>query len=355
MKAPSRCTRMLKVRLFLSLGNSDFLLRDATRYVFEDSAAHRVAVFRPCTVDEQESSVGKVVCEVVGDREVGDEVDGIFEDIARHEIPRAAVNRDEWWDFIVGGESLARGREVTWADRLDPRVIIRTEVLPRAARDALSGLEAELLTFGTRISKLLRWRLGLRGSPGLISRRQHLDAWSIDGAVSWLPLPFTLGVRLEVLHPQVLNSDEKRFVDDAIVERISLEEPVAHELLHEAWINSASLPRSSFIMAIAAAEIGLKSFIASRIPNAAWLMENLPSPPIVKILDEFVPEIVTESIPKDILEILKVGVTLRNDLVHKGRANLSAERLTRTLQAVRRLLYLLDTFSGHEWARELSS
>ena len=67
------------------------------------------------------------------------------------------------------------------------------------------------------------------------------------------------------------------------------QEPVAHQLLREAWELRSSNPRSALAIGIAAAEIGVKDLIASLVPNAQWLVMEMPSPPVVKILREYLP------------------------------------------------------------------
>jgi hypothetical protein len=59
-----------------------------------------------------------------------------------------------------------------------------------------------------------------------------------------------------------------------------------------------------------------------------------------------------EAIPANLLAALKVGVTLRNKLVHLGKADISEKRLGDTLVTVNELLYLIDAFYGFTWARD---
>jgi hypothetical protein len=60
----------------------------------------------------------------------------------------------------------------------------------------------------------------------------------------------------------------------------SQREPVAHELWREAWNLRHTNPRSSLVIGVAAAEVGLKQLIAASVPDAASLVENIPSPPL---------------------------------------------------------------------------
>jgi hypothetical protein len=66
------------------------------------------------------------------------------------------------------------------------------------------------------------------------------------------------------------------------------EEPLAHQLLSEAWKQFSSSPRSALVLAVAAIEVGVKIYVTQRILGSEWLIENLPAPPIDKILSQYV-------------------------------------------------------------------
>ena len=66
-------------------------------------------------------------------------------------------------------------------------------------------------------------------------------------------------------------------------------EPVARQLFREAWAlkDFESFKRTRHSMA--AAELGVKDWIAALVPNAQWLAKEIPSPPLFKILRDYVP------------------------------------------------------------------
>jgi hypothetical protein len=107
-------------------------------------------------------------------------------------------------------------------------------------------------------------------------------------------------------------------------------EPLGHELFHEAWELRNDNPRSSLVIGLAAAETGFKQFSSNLIPEASWLIQNVPSPPLVKMLQNFLPQIPTKnkiygktlSPPQDFLDILTKGNNLRNDIVHGKKIEL---------------------------------
>jgi len=137
-----------------------------------------------------------------------------------------------------------------------------------------------------------------------------------------------------------------------------LDEPLGHELLREAAVNRKDNPRSSLVLAVVAAEVGFKQFASNAFPDADWILEKLPSPPLETMLQVFpwsklgvqingkVP-----GIPDSIRRELKKAVFLRNHIVHAGvRERLKVETVESVLRAVRDLLYFLDALRGQSWA-----
>jgi len=112
------------------------------------------------------------------------------------------------------------------------------------------------------------------------------------------------------------------------------------------------------VLAIAAAEVGFKQFIGSLVPHAAWLVQNLPTPPLEAMLVKYLPSLPvklrikgkTVSIPDRILSEIRSGVLLRNQIAHKGAVSPKSDKLQRILFAVSDLLWILDLYGGYAWA-----
>jgi hypothetical protein len=137
-----------------------------------------------------------------------------------------------------------------------------------------------------------------------------------------------------------------------------LDEPLGHELLREAWTNRNANPRSCIVLAVAAAEVGFKQFASKTFPDAAWILENVQSPPLVKRLTELFPwsklkvQINGKDLtpPDSVTTTLTKAVRLRNDIDHGRGENLSGKTVDSVLTAVRDLLYFLDVVHGQQWA-----
>lgn len=134
----------------------------------------------------------------------------------------------------------------------------------------------------------------------------------------------------------------------------SREEFLGHRLLEEA---RNSYGRARAVLAMTAVEVHTKQFIAEVAPNTAWLLENLPSPPMVKLLTDFVPTLtVPQPIdgrvlppPTFLVNDLMAGAQVRNAVVHRGQ-EVSWQVLERVVSAAQDVIWLLDHYRGVEWA-----
>jgi len=135
-------------------------------------------------------------------------------------------------------------------------------------------------------------------------------------------------------------------------------EPMGHTLYREAWAQQDQNPRSALVVGVAGFEVGVKQCIARLVPEARWLIEYSPSPPVPLILRKYLPMLAcgAECSPdtllpsKPILRILDEAVECRNAVVHRGAPPPDPATLRTMLLAIRHILYLVDGYSGHAWA-----
>lgn len=76
------------------------------------------------------------------------------------------------------------------------------------------------------------------------------------------------------------------------------------------------------------------------------LRHYLPVPPRASGVDPLLGDTLTD----DVLEQVRKAVQLRNNLVHKGQANIEFRWLYKWLDLCRELLYLFDVYQGYAWA-----
>jgi hypothetical protein len=112
------------------------------------------------------------------------------------------------------------------------------------------------------------------------------------------------------------------------------------------------------VFAITAAEVGIKQCVSNLVPEAGWIVENLQTPPLHRMLREYLPLLPVKLRPKgrtlvppdELLHEIRTGNDLRNKVSHQGHAEISAEKLDRILKAVSDLLWILDVYQGRQWA-----
>jgi hypothetical protein len=167
-------------------------------------------------------------------------------------------------------------------------------------------------------------------------------------------VPGTLHASIDVRVPYQPMSSE---LAASVIELVNAgnREPIGHELFEEAWNQRSDLPRSSLLIGMTAAEVGFKTFIGDLVPDAEWLAFNAPTPPLVQMLEQYLPGLavrqrITDTtpllVPKKILDTIRKGVLLRNRIAHAGE-DVKQDSLKEILGAVRDLLYLLDFYAGH--------
>ena len=233
--------------------------------------------------------------------------------------------------------------------------VIPVSLMPEPFRDFTKQAHDRMFEQIKRILQLIRWRKKIAGNHNPISSfRGHY--WSFDN-VTWHPMPHSLSASMEIATVATPITEQLR------QEIITLtanhrEEPLAHELFREAWEQRRANIRSALVMGIAALEIGVKRYIAERIPDARWLVENLPSPSVVGLLTEYLPKI--QSIktikgkavppPSNVINYLKKGVTMRNHVVHGRASKIEHDTVIEILKSVQDVLYLLDYYNGYDWA-----
>jgi len=146
-------------------------------------------------------------------------------------------------------------------------------------------------------------------------------------------------------------------------------EPISYDLLREAsQLNRRNYQRSALIIAVAALEVGAKECVARIVPDAAWLVNEAPMPPVTSILKAFLPQMFdsmsipkTYTIPKKTLTHIETIVKARNTFVHtfprreryeKAVAETTFLKVEETVNVVRDVLLLLDIYAGNFKAYE---
>jgi hypothetical protein len=220
----------------------------------------------------------------------------------------------------------------------------------------------------TRALEVALWRTGARGGPPGIEVTPLQLFWRTQVAAeedlldsNWRQIPS--GIVLVGL-PELSFFDLDATIGSQISQLLdaAIPQPLGHDLLREAWRIHESNPRAALVVAIAALETGLKQFIGSQLPQTDWILRNLPSPPLHKIVRDLLPTIPSRATghttfagaDSAAVRVVREAVERRNSLVHVGQVDIDREWLTTLFQVARRLLYQLDYHAGHEWAPEVA-
>lgn len=229
---------------------------------------------------------------------------------------------------------------------------------PPAYRAFVDSMHSRLSDLAHRCISLIQWRLVVSGSHRPLQGGRRLR-WSMDGN-SWEPVPGVAGA--EASHASSLR-DVKEPIYGQISEMLAKDrsQPLGHELLRESiMLRRSGGERSAFVVAVMAAEVGVKQCLIDLLPQTEWLLTNIQSPPLPRLIEELLPTVPIRGdgkrkvfpVPDSLLKAIKSACGIRNDIVHKGNHPLAAERLNEVIQAVRDLLYRLDYLQGDQWAVE---
>lgn len=234
---------------------------------------------------------------------------------------------------------------------------------PTDIEKLLESVESELSSKANRILKLLRWRQ-FCVSPLEVQNRGSLY-WKVgEGDYPIVPLKNYAQQEVTIqLNKGIHWSDEHSNDLQKLWENKDLTEPLGHTLLREASILMKESPRSSILIMTAALETAVKMHISKIAPDTAWLMQEIQSPPIFKILRDYIPQIhknhgnelnLWENVKPSIKKVQGL-IEIRNKVAHTGKIPEDAETVEEYLELVSDFLYLLDVLDGHEWARTLVS
>jgi hypothetical protein len=226
--------------------------------------------------------------------------------------------------------------EVTWLVDPPPPVVAFCE-----------GVALELHQAASRLVGLLRWIFNRPWTPHPL--HDPCVEWSLDGE-RWQPAP-TRPVNVVTFGGDGVDLGPKgQQALQRLLEDHELAEPLARQIFLEAVSLQEDEPRTSVVIALVAAETGVKQFAIRQTPRPSekWLIsETAYSPSFLKILREYLPKATERRtadgrvVPLHLQEILERAVDTRNNIVHGGGDAPDEEQVAELLAAVNDLLYLL--------------
>jgi hypothetical protein len=314
--------------------------------VLRHNGPHEVVV-RLRNATEEEISLGyeqlTLFCDASSYQEPNDAVHAMFRSLSQGQLPEDSVipEWDEWKKdtYIAEGGALKAAPPLRW--------------LPRRFQSFFSTVNGQLLQAVGQTVSMLRWRGAIKGPHDPLSNKG--TEWSLDGENWYAYNAVQLSVELEdsgTVHvTDTLHADVETLIAEGTTE------PIGHELFREAWTLRHRNARSALVIGVAALEAGFKEFVADLVPEASWLVENLPTPPVHMMLREYLPHLparleIDDQVlppPEEILQTLKKAVSLRNKVAHVGQG-VTPDKVQEILPAIEDVLWLLDFYRGFGWA-----
>lgn len=234
---------------------------------------------------------------------------------------------------------------------------------PKDIIQLIEVVESDLLLQTDRFLKLMRWRQNF-DSPEKVVTHSTLY-WRVrEGAYPITPLDEGPHKQTEVEAMFGIHWDESYSAEIEDLWKINtITEPLGHSLLREAATLSYSSPLSSILIMTTALETAVKMHISQIAPETQWLMQELQSPPIFKILKDYIPGIYRLQGKEiefwdNILPLIKKTQKLfeiRNKVAHTGKLPPDSRPIDEYLNLVSDILYLIDVLEGHEWAKSFVS
>jgi hypothetical protein len=226
----------------------------------------------------------------------------------------------------------------------------------------LHGILDELYSSMIPTVTIFRWRCGLAEVPPDPIRNLR-GYCSIDGQ-EWYEVSMARSAKIvfNMAFGPLPPSDEIcRDVTEMVIS--GKQEPLGWQLFREAWTERMTRPASALVIGVAAAEVGFKKLVCSLAPQTQWLVEELQTPSLGKMLRKYLPTLPVKyrfkakSVrpPASLLNRLDRAIECRNKLVHAGQPPPNLEELGEMLRAVSDFLWICDLYSGQQWAHKYIS
>ena len=227
------------------------------------------------------------------------------------------------------------------------------ELLPSASKPWISDASRDMGRTLKDHVKTLRWLQNVSGGHEPFAVVGSM--FSEDGS-EWRSLPSGFSARKSVL--KGLDVSARRLEEAAPLLSEKENEPLAHELVREARELVGSAPRSSLLISFSALEAGIKTLISHLVPDANPLVEKIPSPPLVTLIQEVVPSILARCghtaaylpLNERAVKYLKKWVQQRNMIAHGFGQSVDRDELDSFTLFVTDILYIIDYYRGFSWA-----
>jgi hypothetical protein len=288
----------------------------------------------------------RLVCQATGKWEPSSqEVRTAFEALSEGRVPNRTESLEELQREL--DDDVREGRISEYS--------LPWDVLPASLQDFINHVASELHQAARKSAEVLRWRYGILGPHSPYS--SGASEWSFDGE-QWHALPKNLGLQVQLESAGTVHVTDEVKADVEVLLSQEVAEPLGHDLFREAWELRERNPRSALVIGVASLEVGFKNFVAELVPDAEWLVEEAPTPPLVSMLKNYLPKLPAKSTieggvlppPSKLRKSIDEAVKKRNKVSHSSSAALEPEALKEWLLVIQDVLWLLDYYRGFQWA-----
>lgn len=324
-----------KLEVLLNKLAIGFQEQEPLTFATDDQQGTSVTI-RPLTIDEKQNLKGNfLVCTAFTEEEPSSDVHIMFERLANNLMPEENQEKE------------GRARK---------QLLRSLDLFPMQFQEFASAVHHRLAQSIQLTARVIRWRWAIKTSHKPIHSTWGVS-WSFEGQ-DWRRMPYTMSGDLELDFSFTVSAKAHDEMERLI--KAGEDESLGHELFLEAWELRSNNPRSALIIGMSAAEVGLKQCIGKLVPDAEWLANNVPTPPLDRLLSNYLPMLPAKrkiegkvlKPSKMIRSAIRKGIEARNASVHVGTEPPQRLELKELLLAIRDLLHLLDFYCGFEWALE---
>jgi len=300
-------------------------------------------IFWMRTFPEEKQIQPQLCCSATAQHSMNEKLYSHFQKFAERLLPQDSTSQ------VSLPHRLSFDAEIDEHGKIPENWGVRLAIFPNNFQALHREMSSKLHTVVESYMKTLRWVQSASGKQAALARVSF--EYSFDKE-TWHSMPSNFNV--SVHSPKAIELNKLKAVTELWTRNEF--EPLAHELLREAFDLLRSNQRSALLIGSTALETGFKHFIDFLLPNAGMLLEKMPSPPPLTMIRDIIPEIQKKlakpefRLRKDELDLLQKWNTIRNKVAHGLPQKIDNDALEEYLLFVQKLLYCLDQQRGHSWA-----
>ncbi|MBU0728706.1 MAG: hypothetical protein KKE17_10700 [Proteobacteria bacterium] len=280
----------------------------------------------------------KSICHAWGSFKPSEKIKKYFVSISNNELPSEMSNDPEVLEYFN--------------DTAKTVERIHIKYFPQPFQDYLRNVRTELRDIIKRTVDIFMWRCGIHGGHNPLSG--YGMSFSFDGKIWYGEPP---GATVSFSSFAIHTPPEQVAIIIRKLIKSKHDQPLGHQMFREAQSLRTSNPRISIIVAMSALEVAAKECISKLNPESIWLVENLPSPDVRKLINEYIPRLLCKTtlegilpLPESLNTSIRKGVTVRNRIIHLGHQAPSGESTDEMLSAIQEVIWILDYCCGYDWA-----